>query len=50
MNQKNGEASLFFFLSSCILSLIIWCYVAATRFGFPKPYLKDLYDALPFAL
>lgn len=49
MRQKNIEATLVFLVSSFLLSLVIWSYIVATRFGFPKPFLKDLIDTLPFA-
>lgn len=49
MKQKTGEQILWFLISWAITSLALWCYIVATRFTLPKPYLRELLSTLPLA-
>lgn len=50
MNRKSIEAILIYLLASGVISVFTWAYLVTTRFNLPKPYFRDLYHALPFAL
>jgi hypothetical protein len=49
MNKKTIELALVYLLVAALLTMMTWCFLVVFHFNLPKPYYKDLLNAVSLA-